>query len=346
MISNPQNIAIIGAGIMGLTNAYALQRAGHEVTIYDPEGFPARNASLIAGGMLAPYSEIEHMPHEWVQAGLDSIATWKEIIKILPQPVDFAQNGSLFIAHDEDRYVLERFGAHLSDNKACYRVDHKRISELEPMLAPKFSDGLFLEEEAHIYPLHAMEALCTYLKQKGVSLIEDWIDPETIRSDFDWLIDCRGYGAEQSDKNLRGIKGELLIVRNQEFKLSRPVRLMHPRYPLYIVPRPDHHFMIGATMIESADGEHVSLRSGLELMSALYSLHPSFGEAQIIELCAGIRPSYADNLPQMSIRENIISCNGLFRHGFLLSPFIASCVQGHIDGIKNNFTASFMKDAA
>ena len=139
---------------------------------------------------------------------------------------------------------------------------------------------------------------------------------------------------------MRGVKGETLIVHNPEFKLSRAVRLMHPRYPLYIVPRGQGVFMIGATQIESAD-ETVSLRSGLELMSALYSLHPSFVDARILEMKAGIRPAYPDNLPRITPDGNTIRCNGLFRHGFLLAPVMAQCVADHIAGHRNEFMHLF-----
>ena len=65
-------------------------------------------------------------------------------------------------------------------------------------------------------------------------------------------------------------------------KLGRPVRMLHPRIPLYIVPRADGVFMIGATMIESADPTGVSVRSTLELLGAAYALHPAFGEAEVL----------------------------------------------------------------
>lgn len=332
-----QNIAVIGAGITGLCSAYALLKDGHTITLYDPEGFPADNASFMAGGMLAPLAEIEHMPHEWIEAGLDSIAFWKEFTKEHGQSgdFDFHQEGSLLLAHDEDRHILERFEGHVPEG----RKQHANTATLEPALAKKFPQGLYLPEEAHINPAPAMHTLCEQLKQGGVTFMQEKAAPKTLASQYDHVIDCRGMGAAWETPDLRGVKGEIVIVRNPEFSLKRPVRLMHPRYPLYIVPRPDHVFMIGATVIESDENTNVSVRSGLELLSALYSLDSSFGEAEIVEIKAGIRPSFPDNLPRIetSKNTNVIRCNGLFRHGFMLSPTIGRCVADHIKNGQNNF---------
>ncbi|MCB1784565.1 MAG: FAD-dependent oxidoreductase [Alphaproteobacteria bacterium] len=342
MTITPQNIAIIGAGIMGLSNAFALLQDGHRITLYDPAGFPADNASFIAGGMLAPFSEIEHMPASWIEAGLESINLWQEIAATLPAPIDFHKTGSLFVAHKEDLHILERFASHLKSQKSCRRVGREEINALEPHLNGRFTTGLYLENEAYLYPSQTMQALCDDLRGQGAQMKQEWADPAILDQQYDIVLDCRGHSAENTDSNLRGVKGEIVLARNPEFSLSRPVRLMHPRYPLYIVPRPDHVFMIGATNIEGAGGEHVSLRSAMELMSALYTLHPSFGDAQIIALHSGIRPSYEDNLPRITVRGNIIACNGLFRHGFLLSPFLSECVRKHIAGEKDNLHTSFV----
>jgi glycine oxidase len=172
----------------------------------------------------------------------------------------------------------------------------------------------------------------------SVSFIAEAQAPEGLDADF--IIDCRGMGA--GDPEIRGVKGETLVVRNPEFSLSRPVRLMHPRYPLYIVPRGDGVFMIGATQVES-DGGGVQLRSAMELMSALYALHPSFGEAEIVSVQAGLRPSYPDNLPRITRRSNVVSCNGLFRHGYLLSPVMAECALAHVEGRAHPFMSLLMK---
>jgi len=112
-------------------------------------------------------------------------------------------------------------------------------------------------------------------------------------------------------------------VRLHEVSLSRPVRVLHPRIPLYIVPRTDGLFMVGATMIESDQPTRITARSMLELLSAAYALHPAFGEAEILEIGTGVRPAFPDNLPRLGWHGGTLYVNGLYRHGFLLAPSLA-----------------------
>jgi glycine oxidase len=104
---------------------------------------------------------------------------------------------------------------------------------------------------------------------------------------------------------------------------------MHPRWPLYIIPRGDNRFMIGATSIEREDNG-VSVRSALELLSAAYAVHSAFGEAKIVEIGAGLRPAFPDNLPRIAIDKDHIAVNGLYRHGFLLAPALAELTLGYV----------------
>ncbi len=321
------NIAVAGAGIMGLSVAHAL-RSKHEITLYDPKGFPADNASAMAGGMLAPYAEIDHLPESHIPAALEGIKFWEAI-----PASGFQRGGSLIIAHSEDTYILDRFAQKLTTKLP--ETKKTEIKKLELQLE-KFGTGIFLKDEAHINPVLALQSLIDERER----MVAQPLYIERAKGQFDFVIDCRGADAEDTD--LRGIKGESIIVRNPEFTLSRPVRLMHPRYPLYIVPHGNHEFMIGATVIESHD-ETVTLKSAMELLSAAYSLHPSFGESEIVEIRAGVRPAYADNLPRITVEGNVIRCNGLFRHGYLLAPVMAQIVADHIAGKENEFSHLFTR---
>ena len=328
-MTKSQNITILGGGIMGLMTAYMLADT-RKIKLHDPKGFPADNASLMAGGMLAPYSEIEHLDDRWIDAGLKGIKIWKDI----PLEMGFEANGSLLIAHAQDHYILERFKSHLPKKIQTYQ----NVQDIEEQLSQHHKTGLFLEEEAHLDPNKTMRALCEYLdNHPNIELSQN-----TPSKTENLTIDCRGMA--ESDAELRGVKGEIAIVHNTDFSLNRPVRLMHPRYPLYVIPRENNVFMIGATVIESAENNTVNLRSAMELLSALYSLHPSFADAQILEIKAGIRPSYPDNLPRITFHENRISCNGLFRHGYLLAPVMAECIQDYLKGHENKFMSLFNKE--
>ena len=330
MGQNNVHIAVLGAGVTGLTAALTLAKQGYKVTCYDPAGFPAMNASAMAGGMLAPYAEIEHMPMAFVEAGLQSIPIWEDLC-----PEFITQKGSLLVAHPQDAYILKRFQAHLpKELKSIHKTEN-----IEPNIANIFEHGLYLKEEAHLDPSQVMDNMLAQLKALGCHLKAEKMDN---KGQYDFILDCRGIAMKDTHSDLRGVKGETALVRNTEFTLTRPVRLMHPRYPLYIIPREDHIFMIGATIIESED-EQVSMRSAMELTSALYALHPSFGDSELLEFKAGIRPSYLDNLPRITRNDKVISINGMFRHGWLMAPIMARCVADMITGEDNNWTHLFLR---
>ncbi len=323
MKTHPETISVIGAGIMGISCTYTAQKhfPDTQVTLHDPNGFPAQNASFIAGGMLAPLSELDHMPVEFLEPGFESIRLWSRISAQSNDSFEFSARGSLFIAHQEDQHLLERFKSILPPS-GWEQCDRKALISHEPNLPEQsFNRGLFMHGEAHLHPQKAILTLLNAIDNK----IEAPMDVDQEAKNADWVIDCRGMGAKDDLEGLRGVKGETLIVHNPDFTLSRPLRLMHPRYPLYIVPREGNIFMIGATILESDEKDNVSIRSAMELMSALYSTHPSFSDADILDMKAGIRPSYADNLPAIQRDGNIIRCNGLYRHGFLCAPVMAEC---------------------
>ena len=308
------NVAIVGSGVMGLTAAHQLALRGASVTVYDRRREAGHGCSWWAGGMLALWCEMESAEALIGNLGLESLAYWREHF---PNVIN---KGSLVVAPPRDTPDLKRFAARTSHFDI---IDGPRIAALEPDLAGRFETGLFFKDEAHLDPRQALNFLHERLqKDFGVTFKMDAdVRPEAL--DASYVLDCRGYDARDVLPDLRGVKGEMLIVRTREISLARPVRLLHPRIPVYIVPRDDHHFMVGATMIESSDQSRISARSMVELLNATYALHPSFGEAEIVETGTDVRPAFPDNLPRIRRTGNILRLNGLYRHGYLGAPALA-----------------------
>jgi glycine oxidase len=303
------DVLVKGAGVAGLSVAHDLMSGGACVTVLDPR--TGGQASWYAGGMLAPYCERESAEQWVVDLGLRAADWWEAAM-----PGSVVRNGTLVLAPARDVRELDRFGSRTSGHEM---VEEGAIAALEPDLAGRFRKGLFFEGEAHLDPRHVLISLATRLAAKGVCFETELSQSAT--ASFDWIIDCTGYSA--TDKNIRGVRGEMLILRTSDISLSRPVRLIHPRFPVYIVPREDNTFMVGATMIESDSHGPITARSMMELLNTAYGLHPAFAEAEIVETGTGIRPAYPDNLPRVAREGKSISINGLYRHGFLLAPAMA-----------------------
>jgi len=317
----PQSISVIGAGIAGTWQALLFAKAGHRVTVYErDEPALTHSTSHWAGGMLAPHAESEAAEPVITRLGLRSLALWRETLPETPF------NGSLVIAHGRDRADFDRF-ARLT--RGHQRIGADEIATLEPDLAGRFREALFFPNEGHVEPRRVLPTLHEKLRAEGVPIA---FKSEAAPRDLDGLvIDCRGIAARDACPTLRGVKGEIIIIKTNNIALSRPVRLIHPRWSLYIVPRADNHFLIGATTIESED-TGMSVRSALELLTAAYAVHPAFGEARIVEFGAGLRPAFPDNLPRVTVDNTRITVNGLYRHGFLLAPAVAEATVAHVAG--------------
>ncbi len=313
-------VSVVGAGIAGTWTALLLAEAGLSVDLYERgDDTLARATSHWAGGMLAPDCESDGAEPAVIRLGQRSITLWREHLAETPMA------GSLVVSHPRDRADLARFTRQTSGHES---VDAARIAELEPVLAGRFASGLFFPDEGHVEPRIVLPALRRQLQARGgrIHFGQD-VEPATLGGT---VVDCRGLGARAALPELRGVKGETVLVETREIALHRPVRLIHPRWPLYVIPRAEGRFLIGATSIESEDASGVSVRSALELMTAAYTLHPGFGEARIVEIGTALRPSFPDHAPRIEVDGARISVNGLYRHGFLLAPALAEIVTDYV----------------
>jgi glycine oxidase len=320
MATRKQSIAVRGAGVVGLWQALALARAGYSVTLCERSATPFADAcSVFAGAMLAPRCEEEGAEAVIGELGARGIALWQATY---PGTV---ANGTLVTALNRDRAELDRFARMTGGHR---RLSAEELAVFEPALAGRFAGALCYPDEAHLATEPALHFLLDQVRAEGVSL--HFGESEAPKGN-DIVIDCRGLAARDALPTLRGVRGERIVIRSRDVSLSRPIRLLHPRFPLYVVPWGDGLYMIGATVIESEETGPITLRSALDLLSAAYALDPAFAEAEIVRQGAGARPAFPDNRPRIIAAKGYIYVNGLYRNGFLLAPALAELVSAYVE---------------
>lgn len=339
--------AIVGGGLMGRLLALALAKDGAQVDLFEKGGPDAAHAAArIAAAMLAPLAESAITEDSVVRMGLYSLPRWKELISDLSNSVFFQQDGTLILWHRQDASDAERFTAHLekncrtnSDLSVPQKLSNDALRGLEPGVSDRFNQGLYLPNEGQLDNRQLLDALASELKLLKVNC--HWhteTHPQELRkqSIYQAVIDCRGTGAKEfwssgdSPNTLRGVRGEVVRLYAPEVKLRRPTRLIHPRYPIYIAPKENDVYVVGATEIESDDLSEMSVRSAMELLSAVYTVHSGFAEARILEMATQCRPTLKNNLPEIRLKRDkgladLIMINGLYRHGFMIAPAVLDC---------------------
>lgn len=293
--------SILGSGVAGLCVATLLAEQGESVEVITDETRLA--ASHWAGGMLAPWCEGESAPAQVTEWGQRAAGWWAQRVS------GVAHHGTLVLAAPRDRQELIRF--------ADMTQAHQWVepATLEPQLENRFARGLFFADEAHLDPRQAMQQLRETLLRRGVDF--------HCGQPGGKVIDCRGIHAAQALPSLRAVRGEMLILQSRDVQFSRPIRLLHPRFPCYLVPRDGGRFMLGATMVESHDSSPISARAMMELLSAAWTIHPALAEARVLESGTGLRPAFSNNVPEIHYQDGRFYLNGMYRHGFLLAPVMA-----------------------
>lgn len=331
-------IGIAGAGLLGRLLAWRLSQAGHEVTVFDPAAGPlARGAAgWTAAGMLSPSAELECADRQVFEDGLESIALWSQILPSLPGSPDLTRKGSLLLAHRGDQGAAQRLIG-LIEHKAPaghrpQALDRKKLSAMEPDIQGPALAWL-LPHEGALDTVQAMQAL--YEGAPGVHWRWNWridaANPGRLvgggqTHTFDHVFDVRGCGQRPTGDagagcmTVRGVRGEIFLLEAPGVRLERPLRLLHPRHRVYVVPRRDHRFIVGASEIESEDRSPVSLRTTVELLAAAHSMLPGLAEARLLDAQTNLRPALPDNLPRVEQSSGLTRINGLFRHGWLIAP--------------------------
>lgn len=349
-------LAIIGAGIMGRLLAYQLAPA-YAVTVFEGRGeHEASGASFAAGGMLAPYSELETFDDQLLELSLASLGLWRTLADHkdfagligFPGTVICHQQGDGNLAsHLAAKWqrlscadAFETLGSAAEKLPWARHRGHSHNSHMSGKALFVACEGV-VDNAALLHRLrqrapgadYRFGCQVTALGQEYLRVTSDAGEPQRREGPFAAIIDARGIAAKGELKELRGVRGEAVVVEAREdrdrgdWSQQPVVRLLHPRYPIYVIPRPKGRYIIGASTIESEDAGPITVRSLLELLSAAFAVDPALAEARVVATRTGVRAAFDDNLPQVARKGTAISVNGLYRHGFLLAPILAEAVK-------------------
>jgi glycine oxidase len=320
--------AIVGGGLLGRLLAWRASKAGARVALYDAASAQGEgSAAWVAAGMITPSAEAIDADPEIVAMGRRSLSLWPQWLAELPEPVFYRDDGTLLLWHREDADEARRFERLLARRDALahlVHVDAARLTQLEPALDSRFQQSVYLPGEAQIDNRALLKTLALALEEAGVRchwqtfLAGDALPAAGI------VVDCRGMGARRDLSQLRGVRGEIVRLDAPDVELRHMLRLLHPRFSVYVVPRAEGKLVVGATSVESDDRSPMSVRGALELLTSAYSILPALAEARILEFATQVRPTLPDNRPAFfyHLGRRVLGINGLYRHGFLLSPAI------------------------
>lgn len=346
------NLAVIGAGVIGMSCAWRAAEAGIDVTVFDP--VPASGASWVAGGMLAPVTEAWPGEEELLGLGVESVRRWPGFATALTEaagrPAGLRSDGTVVVATGSgDRAELDALARYLGRlGRSVEQLSGKEVRRLEPALGPDVRGGLSVPDDLAVDNRLLLAALRSAGERAGVrfvecavrSVLDDGGRVTGVQTDgpgmaADAVLICAGAHSAALhpalDGLVRPVKGEILRLAHRTGAFPPPrrtVRALVDGRPVYAVPRDDGGLVIGATQAETGFDTAVTVGGVRDLLRDAERVLPGIAEYALVECAAGLRPGSPDNLPligRLGI-EGLIVATGHGRNGILLAPVTAASV--------------------
>ncbi|OZM71039.1 glycine oxidase ThiO [Amycolatopsis antarctica] len=349
-MSSKANTIVVGGGVIGLSVAWRAAAAGHEVTLVDPE--PARGASWLAGGMLAPVTEAWPGEEDALRLGEESLRRWPDFAaELAAEGADpgLSSEGTIVVALDRtEAERLDALAGYLrSLGRTAEVLPGTRVRRAEPGLVSVLS-GLLVPGDLAVDNRKLLTALHRTAGRRGVRFLPERAlaveagavrtEAGTVRGDAVVLAAgaCSAGLHPALDGRVRPVKGEILRLRARRSTLPPPRRTVRATVegrPVYLVPRADGELVLGATQYEAGFDRAVTARGVRELLDGAERVFPALAEYELVECAAGSRATSVDNLPYLGpLPDGVLAATGHSRNGLLLAPVTADAVLDLLAG--------------
>ncbi|WP_299025819.1 FAD-dependent oxidoreductase [uncultured Sulfitobacter sp.] len=317
------DITIRGAGIFGLSIAWACIQRGATVQIIDPNGAGAGSSGGIVGA-LAP-----HVPENWnpkkafqLESLLMAEAFWADIAQTGGKSAGYARTGRLQPIADEAARALalrrKETAKDLWQDAAIWEVVPAPQSEWQPLSPDRhlIRDTL----SAHMHPRQACDALLAALAARGVAVQSGAPDKGAVI----WATGVAGLEALNKTHTRsmgNGVKGQAALL---EYNAAGSPQLFSGG--VHIIPHLDGTVAIGSTSEREYD-DPVSTDAQLDdVVARARAAVPALKDAPVIARWAGVRPRARSRAPMLGAwpdRAGHFIANGGFKIGFGMAPKVA-----------------------
>jgi len=350
VVTGRANVVVVGGGVIGLSVAWRTSAAGYDVCIVDSE--PARGASWLAGGMLAPVTEAWPGEEDALRLGEASLRRWPQFAAALAaEGTDpgLSMEGTVVVALDRaDADQIDVLAGYLrSLGREVRSLRGSELRRAEPGIGSVRS-GLLVLGDLAVDNRKLLSALYEAATGRGVRFVRaeaGTVEPRRVQTpsgtiEGDVVVLAAGAWSgrlhpELADR-VRPLKGEILRLRARRSSLAPPrhtVRAVVEGTPIYLVPRADGGLVLGATQYEAGFDRTVTARGVRLLLEGAERIFPSLAEYELLECAAGLRAASVDNLPYLGrLSDGVVAATGHHRNGLLLAPVTADTVLSVITG--------------
>ena len=347
---------VVGAGLLGMLSARALQSAGMSVALLD-RGEAGRESSWAGGGILSPL-----IPWRYADA-ISELVVWSQqyypvlVRELLDQTgvdPEWVQSGVLFL----DTPMENR----ISDWAARYQtrvqtIDAQQLRQLEPELVETTATGLLLPDVAQIRNPLLCTALSRSIQLQGVDLREHTeVTGLCIESNAIQGVKTADGDLSAERVVIAGGAWSSLIMRQAGLELAvepvlgqmimfeaRPGLLGHITMcgDYYLIPRQNGLVLAGSTLEHTGYTKKTTQAAREVLAEKALSLVPALSKYKIIKHWAGLRPGTADGVPFIGGQPQISGLymnTGHFRNGVVMAPASAQLLLDNMLG-RESFTS-------